>query len=76
MWKESTGRKVLLPVVRKWGLLPWSAVPLLISIVAAVFGFRDTSPSGIGLARLIAVFFAGVFVVVVGAGVYVNRSST
>jgi uncharacterized membrane protein YtjA (UPF0391 family) len=76
MWKDTTGRKVLPPVVLKRGLLPWSAIPLLISIVAAGFGFRDGSPSDLGLARLIAFLFAAVFVVVLVAAIHQKRRSS
>jgi uncharacterized membrane protein YtjA (UPF0391 family) len=76
MWKDTTGRKVLVPAdVRRWGLLPWSLLPLLVAIVAAFFGFRDGPPSVNGTARLIAVFCVVIFVILLGVGLVQKRRS-
>jgi uncharacterized membrane protein YtjA (UPF0391 family) len=76
MWKDTTGRKALPPpIARKRGLLPWSAIPLLISVVAAGLGFRDGPPSDVGLARWVAFFFAMVFLVLLVAAIFQRRRS-
>jgi len=75
MWKDTTGRKVLVPVERKRGLLSWSAIPLALALVAAFFSFLGAAPEGLGLARWTAVFFAAVFVVLLVAGLLQQRRS-
>ncbi len=77
MWKDTTGRKVLVPVIaRKRGLLPWSVIPLTLAVGAAFFGFREGPPSVNGIARLIAVFCLAIFLVLVGVGLIQKRRSS
>ena len=76
MWKDTTGRKVLVPaVVRSWGLLPWSILPLLLAVGAGFFGFRAGPPFVNGLARLVAVFCLALFVVLLAVGLVQKRRS-
>jgi uncharacterized membrane protein YtjA (UPF0391 family) len=76
MWKDTTGRKVLVPaVVRSRGLLPWSVLPLVFAVGAGFFGFREGPPSTNGLARLVAVFCLVIFVVLLAVGLLQKRRS-
>jgi uncharacterized membrane protein YtjA (UPF0391 family) len=76
MWKDTTGRKVLVPAdVRSWGLLPWSVLPLVLAVGAAFLGFREGPPSVNGLVRLVAVFCLVIFAVLLGVGLFQKRRS-
>jgi uncharacterized membrane protein YtjA (UPF0391 family) len=54
-------------------LLKWALIMLVVSIVAAVFGFTDLAATSADVARILFYFFAVIFVVLLVAGLLAGR---
>jgi uncharacterized membrane protein YtjA (UPF0391 family) len=54
-------------------LLKWALIMLVVSIIAAVFGFSDLAAASADVARILFYIFVAIFVVLLVAGLSIAR---
>ena len=57
-------------------ILKWAVIMLLISLVAAVFGFTDLAAASAEVARLLFYIFAVIFLVLLVLGLTIYRKAS
>ena len=57
-------------------LLKWALIMLVVSIIAAVFGFTDLSAASADVARILFYIFIVIFLVLLVAGLVIGRRLT
>ena len=56
-------------------LVKWALIMLVVSIIAALFGFTDLSAASADVARILFYIFVVIFVVLLVAGLTIGRRS-
>lgn len=57
-------------------ILKWALIMLLVSLVAALFGFTDLAAASADVARVLFYIFVVIFVVLLALGLTIFRSAT